>query len=519
MYKSGGCGFVQSNSFSSIFASLHLSHMFYADDVIFMGQCSESNIDTIVKVLECFHRASGLRINMSKSKLLGISVEVEKVEQAAAKIGCTILNTPFTYLGSKVGGFMSRIHSWKETMEGMVTRLSKWKLKALSIGGRLTLLKSILGSMSIYHMSIFKTPMKILQRMESLRSLFFNDVDSASKKPTWVKWKDVLVIIALHGEDGKFGNKSKTCYSSIWLDIINEVERFKSRGLDLVSFIHLKLGNGKNTSFWEVAWCRDTPFKVLYPRMFGLETQKNIDVVSKMSHCGLDSSFRRAPRGGVEQNQFEMLKDKVEGYTLVNKNDRWVWSLEGSGEFSVSSVKNLIDGFTLPEVSTKTRWIKEVPIKVNVHAWKVKLDCLPTRLNISRRGMDIDSILCPMCDKAVESSRHIFFTCPVLNEALRKISRWWDIEYKEVSSYEEWLQWLLTLRLSWKHKNLFEGVCYVLWWHVWSFRNKSIFGNQKSFKADIFDDVVSHSFTWCRHGCKTLFSWSEWFKNPHIITF
>ncbi|GKE52491.1 hypothetical protein Tco_1487647, partial [Tanacetum coccineum] len=186
--------------------------------------------------------------------------------------------------------------------------------------------------------------------MESLRSLFFNGVDSASKKPTWVKWKDVLsskdkgglgvsslfalnralmfkwvwrfitqksclwarVIIALHGEDGNFGNKSKTCYSSIWLDIINEVERFKSRGLDLVSFIHLKLGNGKNTSFWEVAWCGDTPFKVLYPRMFGLETQKNIDVASKMSHYGLDSSFRRAPRGGVEQNQFEMLKDKVE---------------------------------------------------------------------------------------------------------------------------------------------------------------------------------------------------------------
>ena len=89
----------------------------------------------------------------------------------------------------------------------------------------------------------------------------------------------------------------------------------------------------------------------------------------------------------------------MEGCTLVNYNDRWVWSLEGSGEFSVSSVRNLIDGFMLPEVSSKTRWIKEVPIKVNVHAWKVKIDCLPTRLNISRRGMDIDSILCPMCDK------------------------------------------------------------------------------------------------------------------------
>nr|GEY39174.1 RNA-directed DNA polymerase, eukaryota, reverse transcriptase zinc-binding domain protein [Tanacetum cinerariifolium] len=123
--------------------SLHLSYMFYSDDAIFMGQWSESNIDTIVQVLECFHRASGIRINMSKSKILGISVEVDKVEQAAVKIGCTILKTLFSYLGSKVGGGMSRIHSWKATIEGMVMRLSKWKLKTLSIGGRLTLLKLV----------------------------------------------------------------------------------------------------------------------------------------------------------------------------------------------------------------------------------------------------------------------------------------------------------------------------------------------------------------------------------------
>nr|GEZ84868.1 RNA-directed DNA polymerase, eukaryota [Tanacetum cinerariifolium] len=52
------------------------------------------------------------------------------------------------------------------------------------------------------------------------------------------------------------------------------------------------------------------------------------------------------------------------------------------------------------EVSSKTCWIKAVSIKVNMHAWKVKLDALPTRLNISRRGIDIESILCPMCGKA-----------------------------------------------------------------------------------------------------------------------
>ncbi|GJZ31312.1 RNA-directed DNA polymerase, eukaryota, reverse transcriptase zinc-binding domain protein [Tanacetum coccineum] len=337
---------------------------------------------------------------------------------------------------------MSRIQSWNETIERMAARLSKWKLKTLSIGGRLTLLKSVLGSISIYHMSIFKVPKKVLHRMESMRSHFFNDAELSSKKAVWVKWKHVLaskdkgglgvsslfalnralmfkwvwrfitqgsslwvrVIKALHGNDGKIGQKVKSGYPSIWLDIIHEVETFKSRGIDLVSLIHAKLGNGANTSFWEVAWRGDSTFKNLFPRLYASETQKQIDVASKLSHLGLDVSFRRPPKGGVEQHQFDLLKEKVVGCILIDMMDRWFWALEGSGVFTVASIRKMIDDFMLPEMSSKTRWIKVDPIKVNVHAWKVKIDGLPTRLNISRRGIDIESILCPMCSKAVEST-------------------------------------------------------------------------------------------------------------------
>ncbi|GJR84564.1 hypothetical protein Tco_0155349 [Tanacetum coccineum] len=42
--------------------------------------------------------------------------------------------------------------------------------------------------------------------------------------------------------------------------------------------------------------------------------------------------------------------------------------------------------FIVEAVSSSTRWIKAVAIKVNVLALKTKLDNLPTRLNISRRG-------------------------------------------------------------------------------------------------------------------------------------
>ncbi|GKE04290.1 hypothetical protein Tco_1396308, partial [Tanacetum coccineum] len=71
------------------------------DDAVFMGHWSDSNIDTIVQVLECFYHALGLRINMNKSKIIGISMGIVSVDQVAAKIGCATLEAPFSYLGSK----------------------------------------------------------------------------------------------------------------------------------------------------------------------------------------------------------------------------------------------------------------------------------------------------------------------------------------------------------------------------------------------------------------------------------
>ncbi|GJY50806.1 RNA-directed DNA polymerase, eukaryota [Tanacetum coccineum] len=47
------------------------------------------------------------------------------------------------------------------------------------------------------------------------------------------------------------------------------------------------------------------------------------------------------------------------------------------------------------------------PIKVNILAWKVCLDKLPTRLNLSLRGIDIPSIICPNCGLAGESCSHL----------------------------------------------------------------------------------------------------------------
>ncbi|GJT85373.1 RNA-directed DNA polymerase, eukaryota, reverse transcriptase zinc-binding domain protein [Tanacetum coccineum] len=504
----------------SIGSNLHLSHLFYADDVVFLGQWSNSNISTIIKVLKCFFCASGLSINMHKSKLMGIAVDDDIVNQAAHSIGCLQLKSPFSYLGSRIGGSMSRINSWDDIVNKLLARLSKWKMKTLSIGGRLTLLKSVLGSTPIYYMSLFKVPSQVLKRIKSIRSRFFNGVDIMKKKLSFVSWNNVLAskdIGAMHGKDGNLSTTTKSSFPSIWLDIIRELHNLKNKGIDLLGLIKKKIGNGVDTLFWEDTWKGDIAFKFLYPRIYKLETCKQINVASKLVHDNVRLSLRRMPRGGVELEQFTDMINSLADLQLPNMQDRWFWSLSGSGDFSVASARKIIDSHLLSEVSSKFSWRKMVPIKVNILAWKVKLDVLPTRFNLSKRGLDINSILCPICENHAESSSHLFFACSMARDIFHNIASWWDVKSPHVSSFEEWEMWTSSLTLSSRRKQILEGIIYIGWWSIWNFRNQVVFGSTIPSKASLFDDIVARSFQWCKHKGKFKFSLIDWFKNPYLV--
>ncbi|GKC74670.1 RNA-directed DNA polymerase, eukaryota [Tanacetum coccineum] len=444
----------------------------------------------------------GLRMNLQKSKLLGIAVEDEKVSRAVMKMGCCTLKTPFSYLGIKVGGMMTRIKSWDEIVAKLHSRLSKWKLKTLSIRGRLTLLQSVLGSTPIYYMSMFKVPSQVLKCLEDIRHKGGLGVSSlfALNRALLLKWvwrfrydRNSLwtrFIKALYGNSGSIETPSKVAYSSTWLNIVTKFSMLKNQGMDLLSFMKKKVGDGQDTFF--------------------------LGGADKMNHNVLGFSLRRAPRDGVEMEQFRDMIAILEGVELPAMHDRWIWSLVGSGEFSVASARKFIDDHRLTGSPHKTRWVKVVPIKINVMAWKVRFDFLPTRLNLSRRGLELQSILCPNCNKEVESTSHIFFACSMVRDLYRKIASWWELSYSEFDSYDDWLDWFQVLRLHSKHRDMLEGVFYAMWWLVWNFRNKSLFDSRSPSKAILFDDLVLCSFYWCRFRCKARFSWVEWLKNPNI---
>ncbi|GKC23144.1 RNA-directed DNA polymerase, eukaryota [Tanacetum coccineum] len=175
--------------------------------------------------------------------------------------------------------------------------------------------------------------------------------------------------------------------------------------------------------------------------------------------------------------------------------DRWVWDLNGEGVFWVKDVRILLDECFLPKAPTATRWVKYVPIKINVFAWKVFLDRLPTRSNLQHRGVLVSDLLCPLCSSAQEDSSHLFFSCRLATDIVRLVCRWWNLSWTPLGSYADWLNWFNSIRLSSKVKDLLEGVLYITWWSVWMFRNQLLFSSKAPRKDVIFDDIVSRSFT------------------------
>ncbi|GKC61706.1 hypothetical protein Tco_1089304 [Tanacetum coccineum] len=123
------------------------SHLQYVDDTIFFGEWNKENSKSLLCILKCFEEVSGLKVNYNKSKIYGVGVNDGDMAEMARWMGCGIGEFPFTYLGLPIGENMRRVNAWGPMVEKFKNRLADWKAKTMSFEGRLTLVKSFLGSL------------------------------------------------------------------------------------------------------------------------------------------------------------------------------------------------------------------------------------------------------------------------------------------------------------------------------------------------------------------------------------
>lgn len=138
----------------------YLSHLMYAGDVTFVGEWTEVNFINRNRLLRCFYIASNLKVNLCKSTVFGVSVDNTEVARFASILNCDLVSFSFTDLGLPIGANMRLSRNWKVIIDKFKSKLSSWKGKNLSFGGRLTLVKSVFGSLPLYYFAFLKPQKK-----------------------------------------------------------------------------------------------------------------------------------------------------------------------------------------------------------------------------------------------------------------------------------------------------------------------------------------------------------------------
>ena len=214
---------------------------------------------------------------------------------------------------------------WKKIEERFEKRLCSWHGKHLSVGGRLTLINSILSSLPMYMMSFFAIPKGVLQKLDYFRSRFYWQGDENKKKYRLARW-DILCQPKEQGglgiEDLNIKNislLSKWLYKLVtsegtWQQLLKN-KYLGSKPLvqvqwkpgdshfwaslmkvkhDFLRFGNFKIRNGSQVRFWEDNWLGNGTLKHQYPGLYCITRRKFITIAEVLSTPQPNISWRRS---------------------------------------------------------------------------------------------------------------------------------------------------------------------------------------------------------------------------------
>ncbi|XP_071728309.1 uncharacterized protein [Rutidosis leptorrhynchoides] len=320
-------------------------------------------------------------------EILYLWVDLSVASRLARYIGCQVGKLPFIYLGLPIGAKMNKVKDWQLVIDNFNSRLSSWKMRSMSFGGRLVLLKSVLTSLPLYYFSLFRAPPSVLKLLES----------------------------------GIWGNIIATGVA------MDELQVAFSRSFTKT------IGDGGSTLFWLEHWIGSDKLCNLFPRLFRLEMTQNASVKDryyKSNGQNISSwNWSRIPTGrtAAELDSLINLLSSFEGN--CNNPDTWRWAFASNGLFTVKQLSNILDEQILGQFSSQQLTLRNslVPKKIEIFVWRTLKGRFPVKLELDKRGIDLHSLRCPLCDCDLESDNHALISCKFAEDIWCRIYKWWNV--------------------------------------------------------------------------------------------
>ena len=96
----------------------------YADDTIIFCGASKNQINMLKLILYSFELLTGLKINFSRSSLIGLGLTTDEMKNYSKLLGCSAVQLLINYLGISLHNTPLKAHSWNFLLEKLHKKLT-----------------------------------------------------------------------------------------------------------------------------------------------------------------------------------------------------------------------------------------------------------------------------------------------------------------------------------------------------------------------------------------------------------
>ncbi|XP_071687046.1 uncharacterized protein [Rutidosis leptorrhynchoides] len=221
---------------------------------------------------------------------------------------------------------------------------------------------------------------------------------------------------------------------------------------------------------------------------------------------------------GRARNELCELSGLLSSFGLSpDQRDRWAWSPGSKGCFTANRLSSLLDERLMPTTNSSAVTLRNnfIPKKVELFVWRTRKGRLPILPELDKRGIDLNSVRCPICDDDIESLDHSLFACKISKEIWVRVFNWWNMGNITSHGIRDLLIGDVGQNVTEVGKLIWQGVIWTGCYLIWKNRNEKVFKNKCWNVPVAVSEIQVKSFDWIAKRCKAKdIVWLDWLHNP-----
>ncbi|XP_024004899.1 uncharacterized protein LOC112082044 [Eutrema salsugineum] len=434
-------------------------HLLFANDFLILCKANKEESDQIFGVLKEYERVSGQLINFNKSSItFGSSVDEAIKLRIKDKLGIVNKGGAGKYLGLPEFFSGSKKEKLSYIGENMKSQFQGGYGRFLSQGGK-EVLKSVVMSMPVYAMSVFRLPKTTCKNLTSAMSSYWWNAQEDKKKICWAS----LEKLCLEKDIGRLGFK--------------EIELFNQTLLAKQAWRLLTCPKSLCSRVLQSRWIVDetprTPFRRALFWDLNLKVNTLIDPQSKTWDRGkleeifvpgdIDIIMKQRPAVGRKLKPSNAMKEAL-AMPSINPLKSKVWSVKTSP-------------------------------KIKMFMWKALSGALSVDDGLQNRGIKVDGMY-QVCGQEGESINHVLFECTVARQVWAQANFPFPLEgFQHSSIYENFAHLFRCLDDKDIPKEISRGFPWILW-QIWKNRNALLYEGRSFTAVDTAGKIWEGSNQW-----------------------